>query len=261
LTRPETARRLRGRLESILDWAKARGYRTGENPANWSIVGNVLPAPGKLTKVANHPALAHSQIPEFITKLRARQGNAARALEFTILTAARSGETIGAKWNEIDLDAVRVDHRTKRKIADPVWTVPADRMKAGKEHRVPLSDRAVEILKALPREAGNDFIFVGPRRGGRLSHAAKLVLIKRLGYPDITVHGFRSTFRDWAGDTTAFPSDVCEAALAHVRGDKSVQAYARGDLFNKRRRLMDAWAEYCESLPSKTTADVVPIRK
>jgi integrase len=218
LTRPETARRLRGRLEAILDWAKARDYRTGENPANWSLIGNALPAPSKLVRVENHPALPHSQIPEFLAKLRARQGNAARALEFTILCAARSGETIGAKWSEIDFDAVRIDPKTKKKIADPVWTVPADRMKAGKEHRVPLSDRAVEILKAVPREAGNENVFIGPRRGGRLSHAAKLVLIKRLGYPDVTVHGFRSSFRDWAGETTAFASDVCEAALAHIKG-------------------------------------------
>jgi integrase len=257
LTRPETARRLRGRLESIFDFAKARGYRSGENPAAWSIISNVLPAPSKLTRVENHPALPYAQIPEFLAKLRTRSGNAARALEFTILCAARSGETIGARWGEIDLDAVRIDPKTKQKIADPVWTVPAVRMKTNKEHRVPLSDRAVEILKAIPREAGNDLIFIGPTRAG-LSHAAKINLIRRLGYPDVTVHGFRSAFRDWAGETTAFASDVCEAALAHIKG-KTERAYQRGDLFNKRRRLMDAWAEYCASLPSKTTADVVPI--
>jgi integrase len=243
-TRPETARRLRGRLEAILDWAKARGYRSGENPAAWSIISNVLPAPSKLAKVEHHIALAHSKIPEFMTRLRTRQGNAARALEFTILAAVRSGETLGARWNEIDLT-------TK------TWTIPENRMKAGREHRVPLSDRAVEILKAIPRETDNDRIFNGPARAG-LSHAAKINLIRRLGYSDVTVHGFRSAFRDWAGDTTAFPSDVCEAALAHIRG-KTERAYQRGDLFNKRRRLMDAWAEYCTSPPSKPTADVVPI--
>jgi integrase len=243
-TRPETARRLRGRLETILDWAKARGHRSGENPAAWSIIKNVLPAPGKLAKVEHHPALPHAQIPEFMAKLRARQSNAARALEFTILTAARSGETLGARWNEID-------------FAAKVWTVPESRMKAGREHRVPLSARAVEILKGLPRD-GNDLIFTGPTRAG-LSHAAKINLIRRLGYPDVTVHGTaRSTFRDWAGETTSFPSDVCEAALAHLRG-KTERAYQRGDLFNKRRRLMDAWAEYCASRPTKATADVVPI--
>jgi integrase len=244
LTRPETASRLRGRLEAILDWAKARGYRSGENPAAWSIIKNVLPAPGRIAKVEHHSALPHAQIPEFMAGLRARSGNAARALEFTILTAARSGETIGARWGEIDL-------------ATKTWTIPANRMKAAREHRVPLSARAVEILKAIPREAGNDQIFNGPARAG-LSHAAKINLIRRLGYPDVTTHGFRSTFRDWAGETTSFPSDVCEAALAHLRG-KTERAYQRGDLFNKRRRLMDAWAEYCASAPSKTTADVVPI--
>jgi len=245
-TRSETARRLRGRLEAILDWAKARGYRSGENPAAWSIISNVLPAPSKLARVENHPALPHARIPEFLAKLRTRSGNAARAMEFTILTAARSGETIGARWGEIDL-------------ATKTWTIPANRMKAAKEHRVPLSARAVAILEAMPREADNDFIFVGPTRAG-LSHAAKINLIRRLGYPDVTVHGFRSTFRDWAGETTSFPHDVCEAALAHLRG-KTERAYQRGDLFNKRRRLMDAWAVYCASPPSKTTADVVPIRK
>jgi integrase len=243
LTRPETARRLRGRLEAILDWAKARGYRTGENPAAWSIISNVLPAPSKLAKVEHHAALPHARIPEFMTRLRTRQGNAARALEFTILCAARSGETLGARWNEIDL-------------ATKTWTIPENRMKAAKEHRVPLSARAVEILKAIPRE--NDRIFNGPARVG-LSQAAKINLIRRLGYPDITVHGFRSVFRDWAGETTSFPHDVCEAALAHLRG-KTERAYQRGDLFNKRRRLMDAWCEYCASPPRQTSADIVKLR-
>jgi len=244
LTRPETARRLRGRLEAILDWSKARGHRGGENPAAWSIISNVLPAPSKLARVEHHVALVHSKIPEFMTKLRTRQGNAARALEFTVLTAARSGETLGARWNEID-------------FATKTWTIPENRMKALKEHRVPLSARAVEILKAIPRETDNDRIFNGPARTG-LSHAAKINLIRRLGYPDVTVHGFRSSFRDWAGETTSFPSDVCEAALAHLRG-KTERAYQRGDLFNKRRRLMDSWAEYCASRPTKAGADVVPI--
>jgi integrase len=260
MTRPETAARLRGRIENILDWAKARGYRSGENPAGWSVIGNVLPARSQLLKVNHHPALAYSRIPEFMAKLRARTGSAARALEFTILTAARSGETIGAKWSEIDLDAVRIDPKTKKEIADPVWTVPAGRMKAGKEHRIPLSDPAVKILKALPRQAGNDFVFIGPSRA-ELSHAAMAVLCKRLNDTGITVHGFRSSFRDWAGESTAFPSDVCEAALAHIRG-KTERAYQRGDLFNKRRRLMDEWAEHCTSPPRKTeetTADIVPI--
>jgi integrase len=245
LTRPETARRLRGRLEAILDWAKARGYRSGENPAAWSIIKNVLPAPSKLVRVEHHAALPHAQIPEFMAKLRARSSSiSARALEFTILCSARSGETIGAKWGEIDL-------------ATKTWTIPASRMKADREHRVPLSARAVEILKSVPRETDNDRIFNGPARTG-LSHAAKINLIRRLGYPNITVHGMRSVFRDWAGETTAFPSDLAEAALAHIKG-KTERAYARGDLFNKRRRLMDAWAEYCASSPSKPTASIVPI--
>lgn len=261
MTRPETASRLRGRIENILDWAKARGYRTGENPASWSVIGQVLPARGQLAKVSHHPALAYSRIPEFMAKLRARTGSAAMALEFSILTSARSGETIGAKWSEIDLDAVRIDPKTKKKIPDPVWTVPAGRMKAGKEHRIPLADRAVEILKALPREAGggnDDFVFVGPSRAG-LSHAAMAVLLKRLDDTGVTVHGFRSSFRDYAGESTAFPSDVCEAALAHIKG-KTERAYQRGDLFFKRRRLMEAWADYCASPPKEVSADIIKLR-
>jgi integrase len=244
LTRPETARRLRGRLEEILDWAKGRGYRDGENPATWDLISHVLPAPAKLARVEHHPALAYAAIPEFMARLRARTGSAARALEFTVLCAARSGETIGAKWSEIDLDA-------------KVWTIPAGRMKAGMEHRVPLSDRAVEILKGLPREAGNDFVFIGGNRAG-LSHAAMMVLLRRLNDTGVTVHGFRSSFRDWCGETTNYPSDLAEAALAHIKG-KTERAYERGDKFKPRARLMADWSSYCASAPRKATADVVPI--
>jgi integrase len=244
MTRPETGTRLRGRIESILDWAKARGSRAGDNPASWNLVRQALPARLELAKIEHFPALPHAQIPEFMAQLRTRAGSVARALEFTILCAVRSGETIGATWSELDL-------------AEKVWTVPAQRMKRGREHRVPLSDRTVEILESLPRD-NSEFVFNGPRRAGLSPGAMKMLLQRSLGKAGITVHGFRSAFRDWAGETTAFPHDVCEAALSHIRG-KTERAYQRGDLFNKRRRLMNEWAEYCASPPQRTGADIVPI--
>lgn len=249
----ETAKRLRGRIEAVLDWATARKYRDGSNPARWR--GNLeamLPKPSKVAKNDNHPALPFTEAPAFMTHLRKMEGTGARALEFTILTAARSGEVRGATWKEIDLEA-------------GVWTIPADRMKMGKEHTVPLTAEAVTLLKALPRFDNTDLVFVAPR-GGELSDMTLTAVIRRMhksetkagrkGYIDpkqadsdgkprvITVHGFRSTFRDWAGETTHHPREVIEHALAHRLKDKAEAAYARGSLFQKRRALMEDWAAY-----------------
>jgi integrase len=244
---PETASRVRGRIESVLSWSTANKYREGPNPARWSDnLEHLLPANGS-NGANHHAALPYAELPKFWTQLVEREGVAALALEFTILTAARTGEVIGAKWDEIDLKA-------------KVWIVPAGRMKAAKEHRVPLSDRAVEILKALPTERSNDFVFIGPSKGAGLSNMAMAAVLRRMGREDITVHGFRSTFRTWASECTAFPHDVCEAALAHTISDAVVRAYKRTDFFDKRRKLMDAWSKFCTTEP-KATADVVPIRR
>jgi integrase len=246
MTRPETASRLRGRIEKVLDWAKARGYRSGDNPAAWSVIGHVLPARRQLAKVNHHPALDYRGVPTFMAALRQRHSVAAQALEFTILTAARTGETIGATWAEIDLNA-------------KTWTVPRDRIKAGKEHRVPLSDRVVELLKAAHRERGNPYVFIGPRRAG-LSRAAMTQVLERMGRADITVHGFRSSFRDWAAEQTAYANHVVEQALAHSIGNAVERAYRRGDMFDKRRALMAAWSRYCTTA-KPAGGKVVPIRK
>jgi integrase len=234
-TKPETATRVRGRVESILDWAKARDYRTGENPARWrGHLDKLLPARSKVRKVKHHAALPYAELPNFLMELRSQPGVAARALEFTILTAARTNETIVATENEI-------------KVAEKLWTVPAERMKAKKEHRVPLSARALAILKEAQSEgqSDGDFIFPGGKAGRPLSNMAMTEVLRRMGRGDITVHGFRSTFRDWAAERTNFPSEVAEMALAHAVSDKVEAAYRRGVLFEKRRRLMDAWAEFC----------------
>ncbi len=239
----ETASRVRGRIESVLDWATVRGYRTGDNPARWKgHLGEVLPARGQIQKTNHHAALPYTEIGGFVAALRQREGVAARALEFTILTAARTNEVIGALWDEID-------------FAAKVWTVPAGRMKASKEHRVPLSDRALEILRDLPRETGNAFVFIGPRKGGGLSNMAMAAVLGRMDCTDITVHGFRSTFRDWAAERTNYPNHVVEMALAHTVGDKVEAAYRRGDLFDKRRRLMAEWAKYCGTKPAHAATD------
>jgi integrase len=245
-TKTETMSRVRGRIESVLDWCTVRGYRTGDNPARWrGHLSEVLPAPGQVAKPINHPAMPYSELPSFMAELRQREGVAARALEFTILCSARTNETIGAKISEISFEA-------------KTWTVPASRMKAGKQHVVPLSERAIELLRALPTEDGNSFVFVGARAGG-LSNMAMAQLLKRMGHNDITVHGFRSAFRDWAGETTNFPREVCEMALAHVVGDASERAYQRGDLLRKRQALAEAWSRYCTSPPP--AGAVVPLRK
>jgi integrase len=246
--KPETASRLRGRIESVLDWATVRGYRHGDNPARWrGHLDKLLPARAKVRKIRHHSALPYAEMAAFLTALRAQEGVAARALEFTILTAARTGEIIGAKRGEID---------GKNKL----WIIPAERMKADKEHRVPLSSRALGILDEVGA-AGDDkdgFVFGGQSHGQPLSNMAMLKLLQRMGRSDLTVHGFRSTFRDWAAERTNFPNEVVEMALAHAVDDKTEAAYRRGDLFDKRRRLMDAWAEYCGKLEPQD--NIFPIR-
>lgn len=245
-TKTETASRVRGRMEVILDWATSREYRQGENPARWrGHLENLLPKRSKVQKVKHRPALTYSQIGDFITGLEKQGGTAALAMAFTILTAARTSEVIGATWNEFDLQK-------------KTWTVPADRIKAGREHRVPLSEAALKILRTLKSQqekTGNEktdnIIFPGQRQGKPLSNTAMLMLLRRMKRKDITVHGFRSSFRDWAAEQTHFAREVAEAALAHVSGDKVEQAYMRSDLFEKRRQMMDAWARYCATPSAK----------
>lgn len=234
----ETASRLRGRIEKILEWAAAdaRKYREGANPARWDNLKSDLPKKSKIAPVEHHPALPYKDAAAFLVKLREQLGIAARALEFTILTAGRTGEVIGAPWDEIDLDA-----RT--------WTVPGERMKGGRPHRVPLCERALAILREA-KEANGDFVFPG-RKGDALSNMACLKVLERMARDDLTVHGFRSTFRDWAGEETSFPRDVIEMALAHRVAGKTEEAYWRGDLFEKRRRLMEAWAQYLAKPPAE----------
>ncbi len=242
--KPETASRIRGRIETVLDAAKARGYRHGENPARWrGHIAQILPARKRLSR-GHHKALAYEALPAFMAKLRGRGAVAALALEFAILTATRTGEVIGGTWAEVDL-------------AKAVWTIPAARMKAAKEHRVPLSPRAIEILESL-RPMGSDFLFPAPR-GGTLSGMAMSMLLRRMAV-DVTVHGFRSAFRDWAAECTGYAHEVCEMALAHVIGNKAEAAYRRGDLFDKRARLMADWAAFCAS-HGAAGAKVTPIRK
>ncbi len=245
-SKPETASRVRGRIEAVLDWAAARGHRTGENPARWrGHLDKLLPGRRKVRRVKHHAALPFAELPGFLAELRQREGIGARALEFAVLTGARTGEIVGAKWSEVDL-------------ATRVWTVPAERMKAVREHRVPLSDRAAELLEALPREKSNEHVFVGARLGQPLSNMALLETLRRMDRSDLTVHGFRSTFRDWAAERTSYPNHVVEMALAHAVPSAVEAAYRRGDLFDKRRRLMSAWADYCAQVPS--IGAVVPMR-
>jgi integrase len=235
-TKPETASRLRGRIEAIIDWATVRGYRQGENPARWrGHLENLLPKKSKVRRVEHHAALPYPEIGAFIVELRQQEGVAARALEFAILTAARTGEAIGARWSELDL-------------AERLWTVPGERMKAGKEHRVPLSDAALAILDDMRAIRQSDFVFPGGRAGRPISNMAMLMLLRRMGRGDLTAHGFRSSFRDWAAERTGFPAEVAEMALAHTVSDKVEAAYRRGDLFQKRRQLMDAWARHCATV-------------
>lgn len=243
-TKTETATRLRGRIESILDWATVRGYRHGENPARWrGHLDKLLPAPRKTAKVKHHRALPIDDMPAFVRDLRQRDGMAACALEFLILTAARSGEVRGMTWDEVDLQA-------------GVWTVPGERMKAGRTHRVPLSKRALEILHHLPRIDGCPLVFPAPR-GGQLSDMTLTAVMRRMKV-DAVPHGFRSSFRDWVGERTAYPREVAEQSLAHAIENQVEAAYRRGDLFAKRARLMDDWARFCET--QQSAGDIIPLR-
>jgi integrase len=247
-TKTETASRLRGRIESVLDWARVRGYRDGENPARWrGHLDHLLPERGKVAKVDHHAALPYREMANFMTQLRQQSGVSPLALEFAILTAARTGEVIGANWGEIDLN-------------EGLWTIPAARMKAAKEHRVPLSQPATVLIHKLSEMRTSAFVFPGGRAGKPLSNMALLTTLRRMGRGDLTAHGFRSTFRDWAAERTTFPAEVAEQALAHSLPSKVEAAYRRGDLFEKRRHLMDAWGNYCETKETLTTAKVVPIK-
>jgi integrase len=228
----ETASRVRGRIEKVLDAAKAKGFRNGENPARWrGHLDHLLPRRSKLAR-GHHAAMPYEDVAGFIDKLRKREATAALALELCILTAARSGEILGMQWSEIDFDK-------------EVWTVPAHRMKAGREHRVPLSPRAVAIVRQLEELKASKFVFPGQARNKPLSNMAMEMMLRRMNIQDATVHGFRSSFRDWAGNVSNFPREVVETALAHVVGDKAEQAYRRSDALEKRRKLMEAWCAYC----------------
>jgi integrase len=239
-TKPETASRVRGRIESVLDWATARGYRNGENPARWrGHLENLLPKTSKVRRVERHAALPYAELGTFMTELRQQDAVSARAMEFAILTAARTGEVIGARWSEIDFEA-------------RLWTVPAERMKAGREHRVPLSGPALSILLPLYEVRTGDRAFP-------ISHAAMLMLLRRMGRGELTVHGFRSTFSDWCAEQTNTPSEVREMALAHAVSDRVEAAYRRGDLFEKRRQVMDVWASYCAEPQSQRAGNIVAI--
>jgi integrase len=246
----ETAGRVRGRIETVLDWAAARGFRSGENPARWrGHLDKLLPKPSKLRAVKHHAALPYDGIPAFMAALSVQPGTAARALEFVILTAARTAEGIGASWPEVS-------------SSDAIWTIAGERMKAGKEHRVPLSNRAAALLKRMETapDASETYVFAGGKSGRPLSNMAMAELLKRMGHDDITVHGFRSTFRDWAAERTNFPNEVVEMALVHAVGDKTEAAYRRGDLFEKRRRRMAEWGKYCSAPATAKRGSVVSLR-
>jgi integrase len=240
-TKPETAARLRGRIESVLDWAAVRGHRSTDNPARWKgHLDKLLPPRSKVQRVQHHAALPFEEIGAFMAELRQREEGAARALEFTILTASRTSEVLNARWDEFDLDA-------------KVWRIPGTRMKAGKDHRVPLSEAAMTVLTRMAEIRQCAFVFPGQKKERPLSNMVFLQLLKRMKRTDLTAHGFRSTFRDWAAERTAFSRDVAEMALAHTIGDKVEAAYRRGDLFDKRREMMETWATFCAILPPKGT--------
>jgi len=252
-TKTETAKRVQGRIENILDFAAAHKYRDALNPARWrGHLDKLLPKPARVKKVTHHPAMPHTEVPAFMAELSGNSSVSALALRFLILTATRTNEVLQALWPEIDLEAA-------------VWTIPADRMKAGREHRVPLSDAAMTILEALPRVEGNSYLLPGNRHGRPLSNMALLQLMRGMGYGvsgsrgNYVPHGFRSSFRDWSGEVSSFPRDVAEMALAHVIENKVEAAYRRGDLFAKRRRMMQAWADYLDTL--RVGAQVVPFSR
>jgi integrase len=249
LTKSVTANRVRGRIESVLDFAKARGWRDAENPARWrGHLDHLLPSPIKLRRVKHHAALPWPEIGAFTATLDQEQGLAALALKFVILTAARTGEVLKARWSEFDLDAA-------------IWTVPAARMKSGREHRVPLSAPAAALLhelQPLRSATQTDWVFPGLKANKPLTSTTLFMLLRRMGRSDLTVHGFRSTFRDWCAEATNYPREVAEAALAHTLRDATAAAYQRGDLIEKRRRLMEEWGAYCTR--PIVAAEVVPIR-
>jgi integrase len=245
-----TATRLRGRIEIVLDWAKAMDMREGENPARWrGHLDKILPAPKKVRRVKSHASMPWKHIPAFTKELRVQSENiGAAAFEFLILTGARSAEAVCARWDEIDL-------------SEAIWTVPADRMKKRIEHRVPLSRAAIDVLKRMQKKQINEFVFPATIRGTkRISDGVLRRLMEAMGRDDAVPHGFRSSFRTWAGEKTGFAREVIEKALAHVVGDETERAYDRGDLFNKRRKLMDAWAAFATSDPAKTGDNVVELR-
>lgn len=243
-TVPETARRVRMRLEKVLDAARVRGLRSGENPARWKgHLDHLLPKHGKASR-GHHAAMPWAEVPDFLRMLEAREGTAALAFRFLILTACRTGEVLGARWAEIDLDKA-------------TWTIPAERMKSRREHRVPLSKATIAVLK-LAKGKHPDFLFPGPSDVAPLSNMAFLMLLRRLKRDGVTAHGMRSAFRDWAAECTNFPSEVCEMALAHVVENATEAAYRRGDLFEKRRKLMEAWAAFCEP---RTGTKVLPMTR
>ena len=241
-TKPETASRVRGRIEQVLASAKARGLRDGDNPAAWrGHLDQILPRRSKVAPVVHHSAMPWREIGSFMARLRRRDGSGARCLEFAILTASRSGEVRGATWSEVDLVA-------------KTWTIPGARMKAGKDHRVPLSEAAAAILRALASPQPDEASFVFPSPNGRqLSDMALSAVLRRMDVAE-TVHGFRSCFRDWVSEATSFQAEIAEAALAHTLGGKTQVAYQRGDLLEKRRGLMDAWAQYCDGAAAADTA-------
>ena len=245
-TKSETASRVRGRIEAVLDWATVRGLRSGENPARWrGHLDKLLPKKSKIARVEHHAALPYPEIGEFIAQLRQQDGVAALALQFAILTAARTGEVVGAMWSEIDLK-----QRT--------WTIPPERMKAGKVHRVPLCHAAMAIVEKAASLRSGEFVFPGGKAGRGLSNMAMLKVLSRMGRDQLTTHGFRSSFRDWAAERTSFPAEVAEMALAHTVGDQVQAAYRRGDLFEKRRDLAEAWATFCDAAHIGT-GDVIEI--
>lgn len=253
LTKPETASRLRGRIERILDFAKTRGWRSGENPAAWKgHLALTLPARSKVRKVEHHAALPWRETRDFMLSLKDQPGVGARALRFAILTAARSGEVRGARWREIDISAA-------------TWIVPAERMKGGREHRIPLSGPALDILHEMfhvrVSKESVALIFPGRDAGRPLSDMSLTAVLRRMGRGELTAHGFRSTFRDWAAETTAYPAELVEMALAHAVSNKVEAAYRRGDLFEKRRRLMDDWAMFCSMSNRANVAEVVALRE
>jgi len=244
IPKTETASRIRGRIEMIIDYATPQ-YRVGDNPAAWKILKSKLPRREKIAKVEHHAALPYAEIPAFMADLRTRTSISAKALELTILCALRTSEALGAAWDEMDLEA-------------GTWTIPGERMKAGKEHRIPLAARALEILHDLAGRREGAMVFPGQRIGKPLTGASMSKMLDLMNRSDLTIHGFRSTFKDWASETTNFANEISEAALAHAIDTRVEAAYRRGDLFEKRRRLMDAWSNYCTK--RSHTGEVVPLR-